>query len=96
MQDKLHPSELIHIWKTEPCLSGDTLSGGENVSNLKRNGLIESTEFGYITTSKGKYIVQRLIEHLDGLKFSLVTDIVIHNSKIDTIPGYTTAKMRQG
>ena len=77
MQEIIHPSELLHIWKCEPCETGDTLSGGERVANLKRLGLIQATEAGYVTTSKGKRIVQRLIEHLDRLEISLVTDIAV-------------------
>lgn len=80
MTEKIKPSELIHIWKCEPCEAGDTLSGGENVSTLKRNGLIQSTEAGYVTTSKGKYIVQRMIEYLDKLDIVIVTDIMVNNS----------------
>ena len=61
----------------EPCDAGDTLSGGENVANLKKLGLIQQTDAGYVTTSKGKYIVQRMIEHLDKLEITLVTDIAV-------------------
>lgn len=77
MSEKIKPSELIHIWKCEPCDAGDTLSGGENVANLKKLGLIQQTDAGYVTTSKGKYIVQRMIEHLDKLEITLVTDIAV-------------------
>ncbi len=77
MSEKIKPSELMHIWKCEPCEAGDTLSGGESVKNLQRLGLIQSTDSGYITTSKGKYIVQRMIEHLDKLEITLVTDIAV-------------------
>lgn len=77
MSEKIKPSELIHIWKCEPCEAGDTLSGGENVKNLQRLGLIQSTDAGYVTTSKGKFIVQRMIEHLDKLEITLVTDIAV-------------------
>ena len=77
MGEKIKPSELIHIWKCEPCDAGDTLSGGENVANLKKLGLIQQTDAGYVTTSKGKYIVQRMIEHLDKLEITLVTDIAV-------------------
>lgn len=80
MTEKIKPSELIHIWKCEPCEAGNTLSGGENVSTLKRNGLIQSTEAGYVTTSKGKYIVHRMIEYLDKLDIVIVTDIMVNNS----------------
>lgn len=62
---KIKPSELIHIWKTEPCLAGDTLSGGSNVKDLMSSDLIEPTPEGYVTTSKGKQTVQRFIEFLD-------------------------------
>lgn len=44
MENKFCPSELIHIWKCEPCEDGDTLSGGERVAALKRLGLIAPTE----------------------------------------------------
>lgn len=77
MRDVIHPSELIHIWKCEPCRPGDTLSGGERVGDLLRNRLIETTPEGYVTTDQGKYIVQRLIEHLDKLEITLVTDIAV-------------------
>jgi hypothetical protein len=77
MSEKIRPSELIHIWKCEPCEAGDTLSGGESVATLKRLGLIQPTEAGYVTTSKGKFIVQRMIEHLDKLEITLVTDIAV-------------------
>lgn len=77
MSEKIKPSELIHIWKCEPCEAGDTLSGGENVANLKRLGLVQPTDAGYVTTSKGKFIVQRMIEHLDKLEITLVTDIAV-------------------
>jgi len=77
MSEKIKPTELIHIWKCEPCEEGDTLSGGENVAALKRYGLIQLTEAGYITTRKGEYIVQRMIEHLDRLEVTLVTDIAV-------------------
>lgn len=77
MREVIQPSELIHIWKCEPCPAGDTLSGGERVAALLRNRLIETTENGYVTTEKGKYIVQRLIEHLDKLEITLVTDIMV-------------------
>ncbi len=77
MLEKIKASELIHIWKCEPCESGDTLSGGETVANLKRLGLIQSTEAGYVTTSKGKFIVQRMIEHLDKLEITIVVDIAV-------------------
>lgn len=77
MQDTFKASELIHIWKCEPCEAGDTLSGGDRVSTLKRLGLIENTASGYITTPKGKYIVQRLVEHLDKLETSLSVDLAV-------------------
>lgn len=77
MSEKISPSELIHIWKCAPCEAGDTLSGGENVANLKRLGLIQQTEAGYIVTSKGFRIVQRMIEYLDKLEIALVTDISV-------------------
>lgn len=77
MKDTIKPTELIHIWKCEPCAAGDTLSGGENVANLVLLGLIEPTEAGYVTTSKGKHIVQRMFEHLDKLTITLVTDIAV-------------------
>ena len=65
MNRRIIPSELIHIWKTEPCEAGDTLSGGSNVKDLYRLGYIEKTESGYVTTKEGKRYVQRLIEFLD-------------------------------
>ena len=77
MSEKIHPSELFHIWKCEPCQSGDTLSGGENTANLKRLGLVKYTELGYITTSKGKYVIQRMIEHLDKLEVCVIVDITV-------------------
>jgi hypothetical protein len=77
MENKIHPSELIHIWKCEPCEAGDTLSGGERVAALKRLGLIKGTDLGYVTTSQGKHIVQRLIEHLEKLEVVVVSDIAI-------------------
>lgn len=78
MNEIVYPSELLHIWKLEPCMAGDTLSGGERVNALKRAGLIEYVEeAGYVTTSKGKRVVQLLIEHLDKLQVSLVVDISI-------------------
>lgn len=77
MREIIHPSELIHIWKCEPCQAGGMLSGGERVKTLLRNRLIEVTEDGYVTTDKGKYIVQRLIEHLDKLEITLFTDIAV-------------------
>ncbi len=77
MSEKIKASELIHIWKMEPCQAGDTLSGGSNVADLRRAGLIEPTESGYVTTSKGKYIIQRIVEHLDRLEICLVTDISV-------------------
>ena len=43
----------------------------------KKLGLIQQTDDGYVTTSKGKYIVQRMIEHLDKLEITLVTDIAV-------------------
>lgn len=78
MADKITPSELIHIWKNEPCEPGDTLSGGSNVAELKRFGLIESSCSGYVTTANGKRIVQRLIEYLDKLEVTLTVDIAVH------------------
>lgn len=89
MSEKIKPSELIHIWKCQPCEAGDTLSGGENVANLKRLGLVQQTEAGYMTTSKGNYIVQRMFEHLDKLEITLVTDISVFtpsNSLITPAP----------
>ena len=77
MRAIIQPSELIHIWKFEPCEAGDTLSGGEKVKTLLREKLIEVTADGYVTTEKGKYIVQRMIEHLDKLEITLVTDIAV-------------------
>lgn len=71
----IKPSELIHIWKTQPCQSGDTLSGGDAVKKLVRLGLITSTPLGYYTTTLGNKIVQKFIEKLDKmdikLKFSI-------------------------
>ncbi len=86
MSEKIQPSELIHIWKCEPCEAGDTLSGGETVKNLQRLGLIQSTDIGYITTSRGKYIVQRMIEHLDRLNIEVVIDIVVTEKGIKLTP----------
>lgn len=76
MQEKFKPSELICIWKNEPCEPGDTLSGGESVRNLVRLGLIESTSAGYVTTSAGKSVVQNMIEFLDSKKVSIRTIVV--------------------
>lgn len=72
------PTELIHIWKCQPCEPGDTLSGGDSVKNLVRLGLIQQSQAGYMTTPKGNFIVQRLFEHLDKLNISLAVDIAIH------------------
>lgn len=62
---RIIPSELIHIWKNEPCEAGDTLSGGSNVKDLLQLKFIESTDKGYVTTFHGKIYIQRLIELLD-------------------------------
>ena len=62
---RIVPSELIHIWKNEPCEAGDTLSGGSNVKDLLHLKYIETTESGYVTTREGKFYIQRLIEYLD-------------------------------
>ena len=78
MNETINPSELIHIWKNEPCFSGDTLSGGERVSKLKRAGLIHyEDDKGFSTTSKGKRVIQLLIEHLDKLHVEIVVDVLI-------------------
>lgn len=68
----IKPSELFHIWKTEPCEAGDTLSGGSNVKDLLHLGYIETTQSGYVTTKEGKRYVQRLIEFLDKTNTNLV------------------------
>lgn len=73
--ERFSSSDLFCIWKTEPCEAGDTLSGGENVAQLKRLGLIENTESGYVTTLKGRVTIQLLIEHLDKAKMALETKI---------------------
>lgn len=65
MNRRIVPSELIHIWKTQPVLAGDTLSGGSNVKDLLHFGYIDCTNNGYVTTEKGNLYVQKLIEFLD-------------------------------
>lgn len=76
--ESFKPTELIHIWKCQPCESGDTLSGGDSVKTLVRLGLIHQSQSGYMTTPRGNFIVQRLIEHLDKLHVSLSVDVAIH------------------
>ena len=75
MKERFKATELIHIWKCEPCESGDTLSGGESVASLKRLGLIRKTDAGYITTRLGKHIIQRMFEYLDKCNIELLTNI---------------------
>lgn len=72
------PTELIHIWKCQPCEAGDTLSGGDSVKKLVRLGLIHQSQDGYMTTQRGNFIVQRLFEYLDKLNVSLSVDVAIH------------------
>lgn len=67
----IKPSELIHIWKTQPCQAGDTLSGGEAVKKLIRLGLVTNTPLGYYTTPLGNKIVQKFIEKFDKLDIKL-------------------------
>lgn len=62
---KISIAELFCIWKTQPCEAGDTLSGGETVACLRREGLIHPTEKGYVVTQKGEQVIQKIISEID-------------------------------
>lgn len=80
---KIYFSELLCIWKTQPCQAGDTLSGGERVADLRRKGLIEATEKGYIVTPAGQRVFDMIVGKIDteGVfideKLRTVTDVEI-------------------
>ncbi len=84
MYDRIIPSELFAIWKTQPTEPGDTLSGGENVANLVRLGLIEKTAAGYICTPKGAAVIQRLIEYLDKMEVVLSVHVQVFDRSVNT------------
>ena len=76
---KINVIELFHIYITQPCEAGDTLSGGEHVAHLRRLGLIANKENGYVVTDKGQYVLDRIIIEINrqGVYIETITKVQI-------------------
>lgn len=58
---KIKPSELIRIWKDQPCQWFDQSNSGD----LLKLDLIAISNDGYVTTQNGEHLVQKMLLFLD-------------------------------